>query len=104
MSTIHMHQTTTWTPEQYISGLTDFGPGRSKLFGNSADEYLKVHNRGPLPGGRHGRLRGHLRCSRCYDSKLQWTRNSPGGRLKKRFTSTSRFVTKSNSVCALLNS
>jgi hypothetical protein len=43
MSTIHMHQTTTLTPEQYIGGLTDFGPGRSKLFGNSADEYLKVH-------------------------------------------------------------
>jgi hypothetical protein len=47
MSTIHMHQTTTLTPGQYIAGLTDFGPGRSKLFGNSADEYLKVHNRGP---------------------------------------------------------
>jgi hypothetical protein len=47
MSTIHMHQTTTLTPAQYIGGLTDFGPGRSKLFGNSADEYLKVHSRGP---------------------------------------------------------
>ena len=47
MSTIHLHQTTTSTPEQYVAGLTDFGPGRSKLFGNSADEYLKVHNRGP---------------------------------------------------------
>jgi len=47
MSTIHLHQTTTLTPAQYISGLTDFGPGRSKLFSNSADEYLKVHNRGP---------------------------------------------------------
>src|SRR5262245_52542798 len=46
MSTIHMHQTTTSTPEQFIAGLTDFGPGRSKLFGNSADEYLKVHHRG----------------------------------------------------------
>ena len=46
MSTIHMHQTTTSTPEQYIAGLTDFGPGRSKLFGNSADEYLKVHDFG----------------------------------------------------------
>ena len=45
MSTIHLHQTTTLTPEQYIAGLTDFGPGRSKLFGNSADEYLKVHQR-----------------------------------------------------------
>src|SRR5947208_8988832 len=47
MSTIHLHQTTTLTPEQYIAGLTDFGPGRAKLFGNSADEYLKVHSRGP---------------------------------------------------------
>ena len=46
MSTIHLHQTTTATPEQYLAGLTDFGPGRSKLFGNSADEYLKVHHRG----------------------------------------------------------
>ena len=43
---IQFHQTTTLTPEQYIAGLTDFGPGRSKLFGNSADEYLKVHHRG----------------------------------------------------------
>jgi len=47
MSTIHLHQTTTATPEQYLAGLTDFGPGRAKLFGNSADEYLKVHSRGP---------------------------------------------------------
>ena len=46
MSTIHFHRTTTLTPEQYIAGLTDFGPGRSKLFGNSADEYLKVHQLG----------------------------------------------------------
>lgn len=43
MSTIHLHHTTTLTPEQYIAGLTDFGPDRSKLFGNSAAEYLQVH-------------------------------------------------------------
>ena len=47
MSTIHMHETTTVTPEQYVAALTDFGPGRSELFGNSADDYLKVHDRGP---------------------------------------------------------
>jgi hypothetical protein len=47
MSTIHLHQTTNLTPEQYVAGLTDFGAGRSKLFDNSADEYLKVHQRGP---------------------------------------------------------
>jgi hypothetical protein len=46
MSTIHLHRTTTSTPEQYVAGLTDFGPGRSKLFSNSADGYLKVHQRG----------------------------------------------------------
>ena len=40
---IHLHQLATLTPEQYIAGLTDFGPDRSKLFANSADEYLKVH-------------------------------------------------------------
>lgn len=44
MSTIHLHRTTMLTPEQYIAGLTDFGPGRSKVFGNSADNYLKVHS------------------------------------------------------------
>jgi hypothetical protein len=47
MSTIHLHGTTTSTPEQYIAGLTDFGPGRSKIFERSADDYLKVHQRGP---------------------------------------------------------
>ena len=45
---IHFHQTTTSTPEQFVEALTDFGPGRSKLFSNSADGYLKVHHRGPL--------------------------------------------------------
>jgi hypothetical protein len=47
MSTIHLHETTTSTPEQFVAGLTDFGPGRSKIFPNSADDYLKVHHRGP---------------------------------------------------------
>ena len=46
MSMIRLHQTTTSTPEQILAALTDFGPGRSMLFGNSADEYLKVHHRG----------------------------------------------------------
>jgi hypothetical protein len=47
MATIHLNATTTSTPEQFVAGLTDFGPGRSKLFGRSADEYLKVHDQGP---------------------------------------------------------
>jgi hypothetical protein len=47
MATIHVKETTTATPEQFVAGLTDFGPGRSELFGNSTDEYLKVHDQGP---------------------------------------------------------
>lgn len=46
MSTIRLHATTTLTPKQYIAGLTDFGPGRSKLFDNSADEDLRIHHLG----------------------------------------------------------
>jgi hypothetical protein len=46
MATIHLNQTTTATPEQFVEGLTDFGPGRAELFGNSADDYLKVHDQG----------------------------------------------------------
>ena len=47
MATLHFNYTTTATPEQFVAALTDFGPGRSELFGNSADEYLKVHDQGP---------------------------------------------------------
>jgi hypothetical protein len=47
MPTIHFRHTTTSTPAQFIAGLTDFGPGRSRLFGNSADDVLQVHERGP---------------------------------------------------------
>jgi hypothetical protein len=45
MSTIKLHATTIATPEHYTAGLTDFGPGRSEIFGNSADSYLKVHDK-----------------------------------------------------------
>src|SRR6266480_683973 len=47
MATIRLHQTTTATPEQFLAGLTDFGPGRSKIFPNSGDGYLKVHSQSP---------------------------------------------------------
>ena len=47
MATIHLHETTIATPEQFLAGLTDFRPGRSKLFGDSADEYFEVHDEGP---------------------------------------------------------
>lgn len=47
MPTIHLHEMTTATPEQIVAALTDFGPGRSKIFENSADDELKVHDQGP---------------------------------------------------------
>jgi len=47
MPTIHLKETTTSTPEQFLAGLTDFGPGRQKLFPNSADDQLEVHDQGP---------------------------------------------------------
>jgi hypothetical protein len=46
MPTIHLKLTTTATPEQFVAGLTDFGPGRQELFPNSADGYLEVHSQG----------------------------------------------------------
>ena len=46
MATIHFTETIGATPEQFIAALTDFGPGRSKVFPNSADDQLKVHHVG----------------------------------------------------------
>ena len=45
MPTITLTQHTTATPEQFVAGLTDFGPGRAELFPNSADESLVVHEK-----------------------------------------------------------
>jgi hypothetical protein len=47
MATIRTHQTTTASAEQVLAGITDFGPGRQEIFGNSADDYLKVHSQSP---------------------------------------------------------
>jgi hypothetical protein len=47
VATIHFKETTTSTPEQFVAGLTDFGPGRRELFGRSDDGYLEVHEQGP---------------------------------------------------------
>lgn len=44
MSTIEFQTNTTLTPEQFVAGLTDFGPGREQVFPNSADSYLNVHS------------------------------------------------------------
>src|SRR3954451_13752507 len=46
MPTMHFTLKTTATPEQFRAGLTDFGPGRAKLFANSKAGYLQVHSQG----------------------------------------------------------
>lgn len=46
MARLHFVEITAATPEQFLAGLTDFGPGRQELFGNSSDDYLKVHEQG----------------------------------------------------------
>jgi hypothetical protein len=46
MSTVRFSQATTATTQEFVAALTDFGPGRSELFGNSADGYLEVYSRG----------------------------------------------------------
>jgi hypothetical protein len=47
VATIRFREHTTSTPEQLVAGVTDFGPGRSKIFARSADGYLEVHSQGP---------------------------------------------------------
>lgn len=44
MATLRFHENATATPEQLVAAITDFGPGRSKIFARSADGYLKVHS------------------------------------------------------------
>ncbi|MDA0180921.1 hypothetical protein OJ997_11500 [Solirubrobacter phytolaccae] len=46
MATIHFTTVTTATPEQFVAAVTDFGPGRSQIFGNTDDGQLKVHDQG----------------------------------------------------------
>jgi hypothetical protein len=46
MTTLRFTRTTTATPQQFLAALTDFGPGRSEIFPNSADGFLTVHERG----------------------------------------------------------
>jgi hypothetical protein len=55
---MHLRLATILTPEQFIAGLTDFGADRSRLFANSADQYLRVHYVGgaeaDVTEGSHG--------------------------------------------------
>jgi hypothetical protein len=47
MATIHLDQTTIATPEQFLAGLTDFGPGRLKIFPNSTVMAVEARNYQP---------------------------------------------------------
>ena len=53
MPTIHFSQKTTGARERYSAGLTDIGPGRSKLCGSSSAEDLKVHTETEFSRRRH---------------------------------------------------
>jgi hypothetical protein len=48
MSTIHLHQRTTLTPEQYIAGLTDFGPGQPPPLCRSNALFVEVASQGSV--------------------------------------------------------
>ena len=43
MSTIHVHPTTTLSPERFAAGPTEVGPGRSEALGKGADAGLEVN-------------------------------------------------------------
>jgi hypothetical protein len=96
MATIHLHQTTTATPGQFVAGLTDFGPGRKELFPNSADGYLKVHDQGAnwadVTEGSNG-IWERLRYDWSNPGRITMTTtdsNTWGGRSGHTYTLTSR--------------
>lgn len=47
MGDVRVSATGRFAPERFVAALTDFGPARSTLFGNSQDGYLQVHEVGP---------------------------------------------------------
>ena len=47
MPTIHLHETTTATPEQFIAGLTDFGPGRRSCSATARTSTSRYTSQGP---------------------------------------------------------
>ena len=54
MATIHFTKTTTATPEKFVAALTDFGPGRAEIWGNTADDQSQDLRAEPRTRGRHG--------------------------------------------------
>ena len=49
MSTIHFEETTTVTPEQFLAALTDFGPGRSEIWGIALTINSRCTTKAPTP-------------------------------------------------------
>ncbi len=96
MSTIRVRTTTSSTPEQFVAGLTDFGPGRQKLFPNSHDDALIVHHLGATDAdvteGSHG-VWERLRYDWSDPHRVVLTTtdsNAWGGRSGHTYTLTSR--------------
>lgn len=46
MGRVHVHAHGDFPPERFVAALTDFGPGRSKIWGNNDEGRLTVHDRG----------------------------------------------------------
>lgn len=46
MPTVHVKQSTTVPPDRFIAALTNFGPGRGVIFGNSNEDSVRVNDRG----------------------------------------------------------
>ena len=67
MGRAHARAHGTFPPEHFLQALTDFGPDRGKVWGNSDPQHLVLHDRGenwaevtersPAPGGIWQRLR-----------------------------------------------
>jgi hypothetical protein len=53
MATIHLHGTTTSTPEQLLAALIDFGPGRSKVFRKARTNTSRCMTTAPPGFGCH---------------------------------------------------
>jgi len=46
MGRVHVRAHGAFPPERFVAALTDFGPGRSEIWGNSDEGRLTVHERG----------------------------------------------------------
>ena len=47
MGRVHVRADGAVAPARFVAALTDFGPGRNEVFGNSDPRHLRVHDRGP---------------------------------------------------------